>query len=920
MLKKHIFLLLLLSFGLKIVTSESKKLIIINNALEHSFTDKFDDSESLSFFGAMNKDLVQALLEKDTPILVTKYLFYNLLFLQEVWDDFTNPETVDIKSKYPRYENSTFMIRPLIRNIQTIFDLIKESISNDEDNDEIATKIKDLFTAQDYSMLTFLQKIFVNFMHLLMPKMGLVSVNIEEDYLCKDVNDNFMLLVPRSQNYDLLPLTEMDTLEIETTNIKEHVSQLNLIDMDQERDPILTELGLSLLDALHILFPEKNSTSWDVYLTGHGSPETIHADIPAVTPENGTSSLFTRVLYFFKTNVNTNNLAISSCYPGGKKHKTIFNIETEFNNSTLATLPYTLLFLGTQPAATSSPLSIFPLPIAKKHPYINQSQLADCIDREHSSLSFKEFAPYLSNTLQALHKNDYLKASTSIESQSEAAQQMLIKLPNQDWMQPITFKKTVKTLSQIQLLTLKNKTMEFDWGLKIILLAANNIPVTLNFGDSRPKILPTTHLNYNFHFKKIDALTNVESFMGNAFSHLTESAEPMYFYIERFRHNSDNYIVYISDKSQDTPSGVITIKEGGTAIVCEMNSEGVQYASKEYDYAKAIQLKEGIINRANQQRLSITQAGIENLDAFVRQKKEAAKERAATMPQEELAREGEMTELDEADPDDFSEELSFDASEERSNAEDTYYINLEAPNREWNTVTLSHSNGFADMMSQIKESFGEDAQVATPLEGRINEHNFDEWKDRALSSRGVAGVIVNDPQEEDEYEPLAEDTYHINLEAPNREWTTVTLSSSNGFTDMMSQIKESFGDDAQVATPIEGRINKDNFDGWRDKALSSRGVAGVIVNDPQEEDKYELPAEDTYYINLEAPNREWTTVTLSSSNGFTDMMSQIKKSFGDDAQVATPIEGRINKDNFDNWRDKALSSKGVAGVIVNDSQ
>ena len=791
MLKKNI-LLLLLSFGLTTIGSGSgKRLIIINNVLEHSFTDKFDDSEYLSFFGAMNKDLVQALLEKDTPILVTKYLFYNLLFLQEVWDDFANPETVDIKSKYPRYENSSFMIRPLIKSVQSIFALTKESIDEDEDNDVIASKIISLFKTQDYSMLRLLPKLYGNFMHLLMPKMGLSSVNFKEDYLCKDVNDNFMLLIPRSQNYDTLPLAEMDTLEIKTTNIQEQVSQLNLIDMDQERDPILTELGLSLLDALHKLFPEKNSTSWDVYLTGHGSPEKIHADIPAVAPENGTQSLFTRVLYFFKTNVNTNSLAISSCYPGGNKHKIAFNIETEFDNSTLASLPYTLLFLGTQPASTSSPLSTFPLPISKKNTYVNQSTLASCIDRENGSLSFERFTAYLSKTLQALQKNDFLKASTAIESQSKIAQQMLIKLPNQDWMQPIAFEKSVKTLSQVQLLTLKDTTMEFDWGLKIILLSANNIPVTLSFRDNVPRILPTTHLNYNFNFKRIDALMGVESFMGSAFSHLTESAEPMYFYIERFRYEGNNYIVYISDKNEDTPSGLITIKSNGTASVHEMNSKGVEYGSeKEYDYDKAIELKEDIINRANQQRLSITQAGIENLDAFAKRKKQFAKERVITMPQEPT-REGEMAELDE--PGNDSEEL-FNVQEKE---------------------TVKYENSSPTTILAVDHDLISRQNSSRTLE-RVNDEEKDE-------------LSFDTPEEQG----TAEDTYYINLETPNSQWTTLTLSDPNGFTDMMSQIKKSFGDGAQVVTPIEGRINKDNFDGWRDKALSSKGFAGVIVNDSQ---------------------------------------------------------------------------------------
>jgi hypothetical protein len=89
---------------------------------------------------------------------------------------------------------------------------------------------------------------------------------------------------------------------------------------------------------------------------------------------------------------------------------------------------------------------------------------------------------------------------------------------------------------------------------------------------------------------------------------------------------------------------------------------------------------------------------------------------------------------------------------------------------------------------------------------------------------------------DEEEQGSTENRYHIDLQTPSNELTTVTLSDSNGFTDMMRQLKESFGEGAQVTTAREGRINKDNFDGWRDKALSSRGAAGVIVDDSQEEE------------------------------------------------------------------------------------
>jgi hypothetical protein len=70
-------------------------------------------------------------------------------------------------------------------------------------------------------------------------------------------------------------------------------------------------------------------------------------------------------------------------------------------------------------------------------------------------------------------------------------------------MQPVAFAQDVKKLSQIQALTASAPLVYSD-KTKILLLSANYVPAAVKFtGTSMPIVIPTTHLNYNFYFKKI---------------------------------------------------------------------------------------------------------------------------------------------------------------------------------------------------------------------------------------------------------------------------------------------------------------------------------------------------------------------------------------------------------------------------------
>ena len=634
MFKKKIVLLHII-FSATLCTSQlttaekepaASNLIIINNALEHSFKE-VETTEEFRPFGAMNIELLQALTEKKTAILTTKYLFYNVLFLQEIWKDITTLTADAFYDKHPKYDEFfTIYTKPLATQTNTIFELIKKLIDQGKDNDQIATEIMTLFAKDPSNSFFSNQKTFRLFISLLKNKIYLASISLD-NYEYKEINNNFILLIPRAKTYNF---PEFKNFTFDVKNIPTQISQQsNLIDMKQEFDPLLRCLGRELLNALNLLFPEKTSTYWNIYLTGHGSPETIIADIPSKPAPDETNSLFSTVLLFFKTNVLTKHLSIMSCYPGGKKFKTTFNIETEFNNPTLSTLPYTLLFIGALPTLTSLEQLQLPLPWFEENKYIDKKTLGLCINREKSSLTFKNYRPYIATFLEYIDQIpvDYVKASKSLNETNMTDYNMLIKLPNQDWMQPISFEKEVKQLSQTQLISRSQKKMTFSEDVKIIMLSTNYIPRSLAFTYrySIPHFLPTTHLNYNFYFKNIFLLGDITDFIGQALIHLKESIEPMYFYIETFRDYKDkSYIFYVSDKSMEhQQGGLIEINnDEEKAIIYTITDRGtLSYISAYYDYEKAIQLRDNIINRAmNEQRLSINPEGIESIQKVLEQK------------------------------------------------------------------------------------------------------------------------------------------------------------------------------------------------------------------------------------------------------------------------------------------------------------
>jgi hypothetical protein len=253
----------------------------------------------------------------------------------------------------------------------------------------------------------------------------------------------------------------------------------------------------------------------------------------------------------------------------------------------------------------------------------------------------------------------------------------LIKLPHQEWMQPVDFAKDVKKLSQVRALTAQ-KDLVYSEKTKILLLSANHVPATVNFtGRPLPMVVPTTHLNYNFYFtkilttlptefaaeeieetgdaaseesegvkeskvrvdssddsegeegpkkrKKIDRYIDlaVESFNPFFTTHL--SAEPIYFFIECLDDiDNESVLIYTGSEEEGIEgSGFIVMHhESRTAEFFAMRSDGSRVSDvlgTSYSYEKAEELVGRVIARATgEKHLSITEEGVQNVEGVLK--------------------------------------------------------------------------------------------------------------------------------------------------------------------------------------------------------------------------------------------------------------------------------------------------------------
>ncbi len=623
-MKKCIYLLL--SFFCGVVHANSN-VIILNDVSEYG---QFK-------YGALSRDLSKALLEGENPILCTKALLHNIFFHYNFYEDLvvhdleynsslyypifekiSSPE--DIQGNIDIFKSNIMIANQYLMDIQEyvksssapLLDAIQEAIN----------KYKSSLQSSSESWKSLESK---NLVYLFQSSVTAFFTyeNIDFDqYNCKEVNEDFILFIPKK-------------LQTEAFNYE----QLNEYSLDSEVKALQIDdstVSEKLLEALTIICKGDKKYEWNIIFSGHGSPLDRIAGMTTVSESNA-DSVFMKCLNFFRDKVNTQNVVIISCYPGGEKIKSTFTIDSEFNNAQLARLNYTLIFAGSQPTtvAVANLQEFIP-----RYRYFTSKNIVKSVVAGTRDICYVDLSSFWSAIFKALDDKKYGTVGDSLgksyDGSLELNKIMLIKLPHQEWMQPVAFTNDVEKLSQIQAFT-ASKPIVYSDKTKFLLTAANYVPATVTFsGSSLPVVLPTTHLNYNFYFEKIitplcspdsdsEAIKSpvVSKNVGiNSYLDLLKKSlghflkgdleEPVYFYINNVDNHDDCSVLVRIHSTLDVS---LIYWDNKTIESFSIDAVGA-ITSEESDFKKELQRVEEVIERATNQTLMLLE-GIQKIDSVL---------------------------------------------------------------------------------------------------------------------------------------------------------------------------------------------------------------------------------------------------------------------------------------------------------------
>ena len=374
------------------VVTKNANLIILNDVSEFFYNN----------YGPVSIDLSQALLEGESPILCTKALLHNILFFKSFYEDLIDYDLEYNVNKYSKIfeevssekkaedikENIDIFKSNIMTTNQYLID-IKEYVktSNEPLSNAIQSAINkyksflDLSSGSWQSLTS--QKLITLFSRLVLAFFVYKTINFDQ-YYCKEVNENFILFIPK----------KLKTPAFNFQGLNEYPIDLG-ISVEKIDDYKMSE---QLLEALKKICSSDKRYEWNIILSGHGSCKTVTAGMPTVS-ESNTDSLFMKCLNFFRDKVNTQNVVIISCYPGGQKIKSTFSIDSEFDNAQLARLNYTLIFAGSQPTTIAiQTLDAF-LP---RDSSFTSNNILKTVIKGTRDICFIDLAPFWSTIFKAL--------------------------------------------------------------------------------------------------------------------------------------------------------------------------------------------------------------------------------------------------------------------------------------------------------------------------------------------------------------------------------------------------------------------------------------------------------------------------------------------------------------------------------------
>jgi len=320
---------------------------------------------------------------------------------------------------------------------------------------------------------------------------------IPEKYICKEINDDYLLFVPEEEQKDDEPLKMQDALlGLSYTKLSDYdYTSFNQQEFDRIQAKCTTlmrkdKTGKALLSALetlalkdidHTLLPFLN-----IYLGGHGKSGYIN-EINTESDEKTQPSDFLKVLSFFDKAFRTKSVALVSCFIGGKQIKDVYAMYDEdgkpifdkFSNQMLENLSYSIINWG----------SLY------KPTYQTQN------------FDFAQYFNWLNESVPNYEK--VLKYIIFYQVDNYIS----VKLPHTSWFSPVQFKEKTQTLSQVAMST-REMPVTIKSTAEVIILEANYIsqPVNINVNSiySVPSFMPVNYHNQSYFFKALQ-LKNILS-------------------------------------------------------------------------------------------------------------------------------------------------------------------------------------------------------------------------------------------------------------------------------------------------------------------------------------------------------------------------------------------------------------------------
>ncbi len=443
----------------------------------NDFSEKFTGSRSNQF--PVLLDLRQALNDG----IVTMCSRYTMNLMEKVVNHVQahmEKDYPDFKKIYDEFNNNKI-------NVSDVFKFIQKIIPDDYDKN--------------------LLKIFITYQDIKKNSTSIVK-NISNDYVLfipkslyvENVDEKLGLSISKLKNYifEAIPESSLTDYEqgknsdLSTEAIKwgeakyRYMASMNSLAFNHDVVNYTSTIGQRLIIALNEIKPKHADCLMNIYLIGHGSHD-FTAEISTVKYQQAKDSDFVRFLKNLQNNFLMKSLSVTSCYSGGEKNRTAFQITNQFDNRDLEKISYPII-------------------------------MGNSFFSPEFNFRIQDYPESFNLYFQALNQTppDYSRAAKifsgkDVDPLSKNINLMSIKMPHTSWFTPESFDQSFKKITQIQ--ATAQKDFIFTYDIKGVFISANVIN-SITFKSlvyELPMMLPVNYMNQFYMINTINLPLETES-------------------------------------------------------------------------------------------------------------------------------------------------------------------------------------------------------------------------------------------------------------------------------------------------------------------------------------------------------------------------------------------------------------------------